>query len=192
MVRMAIIGILLWSGCSKSESGKSEPGKSEPSKSEPSKSEPSKPAGAAGPHRACKNPMTVKLDGAEVTLPNALAVSAKTSDGAVEYKLYLFENPGVTCEELLAKRERELRDDEKVVVISTGETPLARSIAVPRQTIVNVGTELVGPPPKAPGDKLSICSDGNKTYKRKADKLPALEVLVAGTGTGKYCGARPD
>lgn len=115
----------------------------------------------------------------------ARAVRRAGSDRAT-YEVHVFDRPGATCEQLLAKQPRAAPAGELGARAFAGAT--GRGIAIDAWTQAGGSIALSGETPKQPGDRVTICVRDRTTFEPKLGAYRGKRITVRGTFTGTFCG----
>jgi hypothetical protein len=118
-------------------------------------------------------------------LAHGLARAIRRGD-RVTYEVHVFDRPGATCPQLLAKSPRAAPPGEVSMRAFVGGT--GRGIAIDAWTQTGGTISLVGQPPKQAGDTVTLCVRERFAFEPGIGAYRNKRISVRGAFTGSYCG----
>ncbi len=134
---------------------------------------------------SCK-PLSVTIDGKAVVLGHALG---RHNTGTSEsWEVDVFNHDKVTCEQYMNKSGRPVADGEvNVRAFAGGDGMMGKGVGIGANTQAGKSVELVGDPPKAKGEPISICVD-NVSFKGMVGEYKDKPIVIDGLFQAASCG----
>jgi len=144
------------------------------------------PAACGGKKTEC-GPLEVTVDGKPLTgLTHGYAITHKRGDELTQ-QVELF-NHEATCDELTSRKGRNVPDGEQAIRAFTGgKGTFGRGVGIESHTQMGLDVDLMGEPPKSPGDKVALCVS-DASFKPAIGDYKDKAVTVKGKLEGTYCG----
>jgi hypothetical protein len=170
----SLIAVLLVAACSKDDGKK-------PATTDKVEPKTEKPAPAAPPEPACP-PLTFTINGEPRTgFVHGLATRQESSADTA-WQVEMYNHDAVTCEEVLSKSGRQVKEGELDVRAFSGQRYWGVGYGSHAQ-MATAPVELVGAPPEKPGDEVVLCAAEHAFTRQDGTR-----VVIAGTFKGTYCG----
>lgn len=135
--------------------------------------------GSTGPSVSC-DALKVTVDGKPYPLVNIMGIEHDAG-----FEVVGFDKPGISCEDLTAKKGYKTKGTTAVAASATHDTDGWSAVRVGASTEMGVSTAIAAKPGKV-GDPVAVCVTKEASFKASGDK----EVTIVGLFEGTFCGKR--
>lgn len=128
----------------------------------------------------------VTVDGQAVPVAHTLAYYDKT---ASTWSVAFFNQPGATCEQILAPTRQVPEGEQSGIVSGGGDGPFASGVSFQANANMTAKTRLDAKTDKV-GEPVTICVPEPAEWEGNVGDLKGKKISVVGAFTGSYCGER--
>ncbi|NMC69134.1 MAG: hypothetical protein GYA57_03580 [Myxococcales bacterium] len=142
--------------------------------------------GGGGSEPVACPPAAVTVDGQAVPVAHTLAYHDKAAD---TWAVMYYNQPGATCEEILAPSRTVPQGEQGGGVFGGGEGPFGMGVSFESNAKLDAKTQLVTKTDKI-GEPVTICVPQAVEWEGNAGAVKGKKISIVGAFTGPYCGER--